>query len=255
MTTGRSETSAEPPLRPGRRSARLYAGFASILVHVALLAVMSSGLRPEEPRLAEERPSLVVSLHDGLALTAPPAEAAPAPEAAIEPPPSTPEPESEAPPPPLESVLVDFTLPPIDLTSDPEPVGEVAASGASLALAAAAASGTTCDLTEALRSVLQQDGRVRESLARLPRDARSVANALMLWDGRWTDRAGGEVGDLSAVRSAIVRLVRTAPEPCQQELQRGPRLIPIVSGADTTLLAVGSGVWSWAQTLEGPQTD
>jgi hypothetical protein len=99
----------------------------------------------------------MVSLFDGLF---PAVDAAPeaAPEAAA--PSSEPLPQAEAPPPP-ELVIVDPTLPPVDFTGEPDPIGEPAATSGAGALLASAAGDGGCDLASVLGHVFRKTRRCR----------------------------------------------------------------------------------------------
>lgn len=104
-----------------------------------------------------------------------------------------------------------------------------------------------CHIVAELEGDLQRDSSVRQALARVPVRARSVANAIMLWDGQWAaaEALGGEQA-VGPIRNAIVSGIRRAPASCQVEQVSGPRLIAIRDAQGTTLLAVGSGVWRWS---------
>lgn len=109
---------------------------------------------------------------------------------------------------------------------------------------------SACQLDAALQASLGQDPEVLSALTRIPRKARSVANAIMLWNGRWIagESVGGESA-LSSIRQSIQKGVRTASAACQQSTVRGPVLIAVLSQPETTILAIGSGEWRWADLL------
>lgn len=108
-----------------------------------------------------------------------------------------------------------------------------------------------CDLTEAITSNLRASAAVQAALAEIPRRSRSVANALMLWNGDWTsaETAGGQ-SSLAVLRLAIAASVRAAPLECRDVLVVGPRLILVPDAVGTAVLAIGSGSWSWGQLLD-----
>lgn len=104
--------------------------------------------------------------------------------------------------------------------------------------------GVKCNLVVALQSALQGNPNVDAALASIPRGSRSVANAIMLWDGAWVTIASpaGEA-PLAPLRSAIVEGLRAAPQDCREATNQGPILIPITGTPGTTVLALGSGSW------------
>ncbi len=128
-------------------------------------------------------------------------------------------------------------IPPIEAAATVEPAG-------------AAAAGTACDLAETLRRAVQEDPLLGASVDRIAPEARSVANAVMLWDGAWVDveEASSQAAILT-LRSALMERIRTAPPECVMEEVTGPRFITFAGAAETTMLVLGSGTWRWAQLL------
>ena len=84
----------------------------------------------------------------------------------------------------------------------------------------------------------------------IPRPARSVANAVMLWDGGWVESPGRAAAGVTAIRMALIVGVRSAPPACQLQLVRGPELIILTAGGESTVLAIGSGEWRWGDLLD-----
>lgn len=122
--------------------------------------------------------------------------------------------------------------------------------GAPMAASTAVGGGKTCQIFEALQSVLQTSPAVRDALPRIPPQARSVANAVMLWDGRWQDEAGlGGPAAVEPVEQAVLATIAAASPACQAELVRGPRLIPVGDARNVMVLAFGSGEWRWGDLL------
>lgn len=115
--------------------------------------------------------------------------------------------------------------------------------------AASGAGGTACHITEWLQQALQADPQVQAALLVIPRPARSVSNALMLWDGGWVKVQVTADAGVAAIRSAVVSGVRAAPPACQAQLVQGPELMTLTSGLDTTVVAIGSGEWRWGDLL------
>lgn len=215
----------------------------SVLAHLVAVLFLLRSTPPDLPRGFEER-GLNASLFDGRARTI--SLTPPAPALA----PLKPSAPAKPPPPPI-TVAPQFseTLPPLDPTAEPDLLdGEVAIS---VATAASAAAGQACQLAEWLQQALQQDTQVRIALDKIPRPARSVSNALMLWDGDWVDAPATATG-VSLIRDAIQSGIQSAPQTCRDEPMRGPVLITLVDETGSTLLAVGSGEWRWADLLPVP---
>ena len=111
--------------------------------------------------------------------------------------------------------------------------------------AAASSAEGACDLTDTVQDSLRRSSTVRAALDELPRNERSVANAVMLWDGQWIDGASpGARAALGKIRAVVTAAVAAASAPCRAATQSGPRLIS-VAGAPDTVLALGSGRWRW----------
>lgn len=213
----------------------------SLLLHLAILLLFLREA-PSNPPGRFDQTGVSVAMFDGRdrGSTAPPVltsvvktRARPTP------------PQVEAKPPPqmsdIEPIYED-SLPPVDPTAEPFSLdGEVALS---VAAAASAASGQACDLTQWLQTALQNNPQSQVALAQIPRPARSVANALMLWNGRWVDMPVA-AGGLQTLRAAVLAGVASAPAACRSEVIRGPVLLTLADPAGSTILAIGSGEWRW----------
>jgi hypothetical protein len=161
--------------------------------------------------------------------------------------------------------------PPIDIAPAPvdatlEAVAEMAASGPNLTAdaldeggpaisdgapsLASGEAGPGCRLEAAVGKTLQADERTRSALQRLPRSARSVANAVMLWDGAWVPDGPATAGALAALRESISAELAAAEASCRAEVLAGPVFIPVETGGETVVLTLGSGVWRWGQLIE-----
>ena len=84
----------------------------------------------------------------------------------------------------------------------------------------------------------------------IPRQARSVANAILLWNGQWLMLGSSQSGALQPVEQIVKETVERAPQACQAEVLQGPRLILVSEPHDTFVLAFGSGDWRWTDLLE-----
>lgn len=240
---------ASVPLRPGvarkvGRSAGI--GLASLLGHMLVLLVFLRPSLPEPPRILEDIGSIDVSLIDGARAAPETPKAAPAPRPAS--PDLDPDPAPQTPPAPDILSVVTGLLSSVIPTAEPVSPPHADAVGLAVATAAIAASGTTCKLGEWLQGALQQDDQVGVALAHIPRRSRSIANALMLWDGSWVEAPGAGAG-LTVIRSAILSGIESAPQPCRVELMSGPVLLTLNDPSGATLLAIGSGQWRWNDLL------
>ena len=223
---------------------------AAALAHAALLAWLNLQMPP--PAYVPEGQGVTVGLYDGSVLGGEARELqAPTTElTAVQPEALT----AEAAPAPERLVIPELVEPlyltdasPVDFTSDPQEVGPAVEASAALATAAPAGGGESCGLDARLRGVLQADAEVRMAVASIPRQQRSVSNAVMLWNGRWMD-LGASSGP---IREAIRDFVLAAPERCREEAVSGPTLFSIESSSKPTILVLGSGLWRWSDLL-GP---
>lgn len=122
--------------------------------------------------------------------------------------------------------------------------------------------GDACDLTGPVQSALQANPDVRLRLPMIPADQRSVANAIMVWNAGWlhTDDAIAK-NAYAAIRDTVAGAVMAASDECRSQIQRGPRLVLVPGDAlpgdalpgdrgETTVLALGSGQWTWQQVAD-----
>ena len=106
-----------------------------------------------------------------------------------------------------------------------------------------------CDLTAPVQAALQADPAVANAVILLPRDARSVANAVMVWNEVWFPSDESEATALTAVREAIVTTIDAASPRCRQAQQTGPRFLTL-GDTDATVLALGSEEWRWQDLVD-----
>lgn len=255
------------PARDRRSRAAAMAG--AVGVHGAVLIALIAWRG--EPAVVRPEPTVAITLGlpeagGGGAAEFEPVEVVPAP-----PEPAPPEPALPPPPMPIPSA-VPVEVPPVspvapiapiedamltprfDAEPDPAVTGDVAGLAAGPG-SGSAIGGAACPVAESLRAVFEGDARMRGALMRIPRASRSVAEAIMLWDGRWIapGRVGG-AGTVDALRSAIAAaLDRAAPE-CRTAAMAGPVLVPVTDGTRTVVLAFGSGAWRWADLLRKGET-
>ncbi len=144
----------------------------------------------------------------------------------------------------------DLVLPaPPPAVPSPAPSAPQSAS-LSAPLPSIAATAETCDMLARLQQRLRTDPEALKALQSVPSSARSVANAILLWDGTWTDaQALGGVAVFGPLHDAVVQTVRSAPPACQTEQVRGPRLIAVPDGKGSTIVGLGSGLWRWTDLM------
>lgn len=116
-----------------------------------------------------------------------------------------------------------------------------------------------CDLTAQVQDALRHSAAILHQLPTIPAASRSIANAIVLWNAGWiAPQAGPAQAPLVAIRQAIEQLVATSSVACRTQQQTGPRLIYLPDDTGkTTVLAVGSGQWTWADLSADalPQAD
>jgi hypothetical protein len=137
--------------------------------------------------------------------------------------------------------------------SPPEPAASQLSEADALAVEAfnpATAMGepnSPCDLTATLAGVFAQSPEVQQGLAELPEAKRSVANAIMLWDGQWSPES--QSGGHGLLRALLVKAVSAARPDCLLQSNKGPVLFLVPDHQTTVVLAIGSGEWHWGDLL------
>ena len=147
---------------------------------------------------------------------------------------------------------LDAAPPPTVMAAAAIPVAaEVTAPAVEIASGDATPSVAGCALTDAVQTALRADPQVHAALAGMPRAARSVAGAVMLWDGRWAApaRLGGDAV-LEPLRAAVRARVAAGSLECREARLAGPRLLYVDGEDGSTVLAFGSGDWAWADLLD-----
>lgn len=236
-----------------------FIGLIVSALHLAVFAAMALG--PEVIPTPQAEPSLItVALFDRLAPRATPTPETPTPTEPLPdrpPSPTTDDKPASAPllpptPAPLDVVALVRELAVADPTSQPRPLSHAAASRpeAAVAVSQTADSASTCQMAEQLQARLAADPQVLEALALIPTDAKSVANALMLWDGAWVGTDQREIAQaLTALQSSIAAAIETTSPDCRSLPVLGPRMLSIPDASGATLLVIGSGAWRWNDLL------
>lgn len=227
----------------GRRSAAVT---LSLLAHVtALWAILP---RAAEPRI--EAGIMSASLVDGSDLAS---RSSAAPPAAV-PDPAETKPEDLKVRPDIEPLPVADVPTLLDATAEPVEFDDAVSVQVAAAAAAAAISsdGDPCALGAWLQTALQNNPSVQAALSEVPRSARSVANAVMLWNGHWAEPTASAAKGMAQIRALVVAGISAAPASCQTQQIKGPVLMTIGNEADVTILAVGSGQWRWQDLTVAP---
>ena len=242
----------EPPRSRAARRRGYGIWIVVAICHVLVLAHLGTAAKLPRPIPFDDAPALTVSLlpsltSAGKATTSPEKPAAPAP---------APEDVSVQPATVAgrDLVLDPVQLAPISLTAQPLPLA-IPSQGASptspRSVQATDAQRSACDFTGALQAALQASPQVLDELSHIPREGRSVANAIMLWDGRWAPlQTPGYSVMTDPLRQTILASILSLPATCQREPIAGPRLLIIADPQGATVIAVGSGDWRWVDLLE-----
>ena len=143
-------------------------------------------------------------------------------------------------------VVTSQPMPPAPAPVDIPVLSNIASPVVEIDADATAAPGGPCALTASIEAALRTNPEARAAIAAIPPSVRSLADAVTLWNTGWTVAA---TPALDAVRRAVTDTIRAAPLPCRDAQVSGPRLLYVGDEAHTTILAFGSGRWSWADLL------
>lgn len=180
-----------------------------------------------------------------------------APKAADAPPPMPVLPEalpipSSVPPPLVKAEPVDWTAltPQFDAEPDPTLTGDVTGPASPGEVGKGAGGAGDCPLAAILSQALERNVKARTALARIPAQSRSVANAVLLWNGEWisAERVGG-ASALYEIQDAIAEAIAGAPSRCRTQVEPGPVFLIVNGAPETIVLALGSGTWRWMDLI------
>ena len=242
-------------VEPGARRRHLLAFSAALVLHLLLFVRFGSVSPPGPIAPNGEKGSVIVSLIPEFANNSVPAPQPVPPAPSPSPPTQQEQPGADQADANSSTPLAEAQLTSVSLTAAPTSLSAVAPPTQTAGpVVAAATAGDPCDLTGALQVALQANAQVVDELSRIPRQARSVANAIMLWDGRWTPvEAPAYPAMTDPLRQAIIDTVRALPPACQAQPVVGPRLLSITNPTGATIIALGSGSWTWGDLLNDPQ--
>jgi len=148
--------------------------------------------------------------------------------------------QGKPPPPALPSKVADpmRILSQVSFSAELDPTALGAASG--------------CGTFDLVVQSLTAEPTVAAALLSTPPESRSIADAVVIWNARWSDTASSPDFPLGPARNVIEQSLRSIPDMCLDEPVAGPRLVPIPEGERTMFLAIGSGDWTWRQLLTEP---
>ena len=111
-----------------------------------------------------------------------------------------------------------------------------------------------CDLTAPVQAALQTSPDVMLQLPTIPVEHRSVANAIAVWNQNWIEPDTTIDKDVyETIRLTIANTIARASESCRLQMQGGPRLMYLPVNGTTTVIALGSGEWTWQQLADSAQ--
>lgn len=143
--------------------------------------------------------------------------------------------------------LAEHAATPTPLTAPPTPVIAQAMAQAS------GAPGAACDIGDAVRLALTSDPATHAAVLLIPRDQRVAANAVLLWNGAWTDPADvGGAPTFTVIRSSIRQIVASAQPACRAQDIVGPRFMLVPEPDGMVVIAVGNATWRWSDLLVDP---
>lgn len=144
------------------------------------------------------------------------------------------------PPPALPSKLAQAFKP----LAAPSPTVETAADASSVA-------SDSCAPLDAVTAALLANDEALTAVRSTPPEARSIADAVVIWNARWSTLADDyPQAPLRPTRTAIEQSLASFGGNCLDQPVTGPRLIPIPDGDRTMFLVVGSGIWRWHDLLQ-----
>lgn len=152
------------------------------------------------------------------------------------------------PPPPIP-----VPVPPINLPT----VLSTPAAGSQLSLGAGAPqagdSGGGCALAARAAEAITKDPAAMAELTALPPVYRTLADAVMLWNGEWlASTPGSVVAPTTELRRVVGQVVADASPECREQPTDGPQFLAIPDDSRTTTLVIGSGTWRWADLVTPP---
>ncbi|MEO5641524.1 MAG: hypothetical protein ABIQ98_07145 [Sphingomicrobium sp.] len=108
-----------------------------------------------------------------------------------------------------------------------------------------------CALAARTADAIAKDPAAMAELAALPPAYRTLADAVILWNGEWVASAPGSIDSpaILSIRHVLEQVAIEASPECRDEPIVGPQFIAIPEQNRTTTLVIGSGVWQWSDLL------
>lgn len=100
-----------------------------------------------------------------------------------------------------------------------------------------------------IEQALGADPAIQLAAASAPRESRSVAEAIIVWNQGWSAVADAAAAPLAPVRIIVQRELARLPADCAAEPVLGPRFVAVATAHGTTLFVFGSGRWAWRDLL------
>jgi hypothetical protein len=104
-----------------------------------------------------------------------------------------------------------------------------------------AASASGCTTLDSVTQALLADPAFVTAVLQAPPEARSIADAVMVWNGQWSEAASATDAPLAPVRASVLHSLVGLDAKCLDEPIAGPRLVPVPAGTGTMFLVFGSG--------------
>ena len=169
---------------------------------------------------------------------------------------------ASAPPKPPEPVPEPVPMPVLMPSPLPAPVPDAPATPLAPGIAGSSGLvGSGCTLANVAGEAIRASAAAMAELDALPREVRTEADAVMLWDGNWQGPAaarasaaqpttGAATQVLSgATRQVMEQLVRAASSECRDAPRLGPQFIAVPGPTRTIMVVIGSGAWRWGDLI------
>lgn len=111
-----------------------------------------------------------------------------------------------------------------------------------------------CALATRTAEAIVADPAAMAELAALPPSYRTLADAVMLWNGEWLTIAPGLpiAPATGSLRRVVEQVVAEASPDCRAAPTNGPQFLAIPEPGRTTTLVIGSGTWRWSDLVTLP---
>ena len=108
-----------------------------------------------------------------------------------------------------------------------------------------------CAVAAMLGRAIETDPAALAALLALPPEARTTADAVLVWNGTWLPAPLADGTDsLNGIRQIIEQSFAASPPECVEATIAGPQFIPVAADNRTIMLVVGTGSWRWKDLVE-----